>query len=157
MDTYSLFQGILPTQVSCTADRFFIIWATREAQIGDKDSGSLVSSVKCQVRKQDWAEGETGLRFQLERQHNWLAGSTKAGTALKSCFELGQGGRVFIPGVNPSLDASLPPGRDHELGEVAFFSQGCQWLNKSLSSEGGLSIHHNMQFTCLHKKQDGKS
>ena len=69
-------------------------------------------------RGRNRAEIPTRERAQLtHREHS-------AGTALKSCFELGQGGWVFIPGDNPSLDASLPPERDHELGEMAFFSPG---------------------------------
>ena len=34
--SHSLFQGIFPTQVSCTVGGFFASWATREAKLGNK-------------------------------------------------------------------------------------------------------------------------
>lgn len=106
--------------------------------------------------KQDWAEGDTGLRYRHEKDWSWLTGSSVTGTVLQSCFKLGQGDWVFIPGANLSLDVSLPPEGIMNLARWLSSAQGCRCLSSS-ALKGDLGAHHNIWFTCLHKKQDGKS
>lgn len=74
--------------------------------------------------KQACAELEIGLQYHPEKTVADSQGPLRLQQLFKSCFGLGQGGWIFTPGGKLSLDAFLPPEKDHELGEVTFFSSG---------------------------------